>query len=75
MRKEYLEMLENVGRVKTTVTKSAQEEAAEKEFKKLIGETEPSVGEELDSAMEDTKSAETTVKKDKKDAVSNDQNL
>ena len=75
MRKEYLEMLENVGRVKTTVTKSAQEEAAEKEFKKLIGETEPSVGEELDSAMEDTKSAETTVKKEKKDAVSNDQNL
>lgn len=54
MRKEYLEMLENVARVNTPAPhKSTREENVEKEFKKLIGDT-PAEGsaEETDSSIE-----------------------
>ena len=55
MRKEYLEMLEKVARVDPPVKKkSEREESVEKEFKKLIGDTEPGLDEETDSAMENT---------------------
>jgi len=53
MRKEYLEMLENVARVKTpTVQKSEREEIVEKEFKKLIGDNPEEAAEETDSSIE-----------------------
>ncbi|MBE6553683.1 MAG: TIGR00159 family protein [Ruminococcaceae bacterium] len=52
MRKEYLEMLENVARVKTPAEprKSSREEIVEKEFQKLIGQDEPT--EETDSSID-----------------------
>ena len=50
MRREYLEMLENVARVEQpTATKSEREENVEKEFQKLIGDTP---AEETDSSIE-----------------------
>ena len=37
MRKEYLEMMENIARVDPPVASNAKQEAAEKEFEKIIG--------------------------------------
>ena len=51
MRKEYLEMLENVGRVEAPVTPNTNSEAVDREFEKLIGSA---ATDETDASLEQT---------------------
>ena len=67
MRKEYLEMLENVATVKPTAPSNTKDEAMEKEFKKLIGESAPTEDTEPDSAMEETAFDRASAKKGSSD--------
>lgn len=52
MRKEYLEMLENIGRVEPPVASTEKEEALNKEFEKMLGKTHADG--ETDSALEES---------------------
>ena len=60
MRKEYLEMLENVASAKPTVVSPKQDDAVEKEFKKLIGDVDSDADAEPDSTMEIPSDASTS---------------
>ena len=77
MRKEYLEMLENVARVNTpTPQKSEREENVEKEFKKLIGDTPAEESaEEPDSSVESVVVTKAPKAEDDSDASGDSTNL
>ena len=61
MRKEYLEMLEDIGRVEPPVASNSHEDAVNKEFEKLIGKAAAEADETLDETADIVKEIPKTT--------------